>query len=465
MATVVQAKIGTFLREYKQTEISRTRQQQQELDDGLVQAAFSGDLNLVQWYLAKGASCEYWQDAQFEDPNIEEHLFRSSALLVACQRGHIDVVINLYKNIINESIQQRLREGLHNYWAILVETLKNRNLIHGRNTVVDDNGREINVDFDPFLRPYNFLDNIPLLKYLIDCGADVNVKGRGSKTLLMKAATSPHYADALRILLEAGADPDIKYRQYYSALVCAARSKNADAMRTLLEFGASLEYPTTELFVSDFSSNPSARMVNHALVWCVALGHIREAQVLVQWGARPSMIPHYLLYVINIIDFSHLNQSTDCISFLQLAFYRVQPEIVRYFLEINFFSQHDITALSQDEDLLSWQLTAADLEREREAAKSHQTNSSDDNVQERKENGVEHAVPPADPTKYPANETLRLLREFSSQPRSLFSLSIVCVRQTFGTDIFSIKDVAHLESSLHLPRPLIKSILYSNSCI
>ena len=213
---------------------SESRLQQKDLNDGLVQAAFLGNLPLVQWFLSRGSHVEYWQDPTYEDCSMEQHTFKSSALLAACQQGHLEVVISLHKATGKGS-----REALCNYWAILIETLKNRNQIMGKCTAQDDEGHDIDLDVDPFLHPFCFLENLALLRYLIDSGADLNMRGQSGKTPLMKAAGSPRYATALEMLLQAGADPNILSRQHYSALVCASRKRNVTAMKKLLEYGKS----------------------------------------------------------------------------------------------------------------------------------------------------------------------------------------------------------------------------------
>ena len=241
MAAGAQSKLVSL---YQPNTSSQDKWPQQDLDDGLVHAAFLGNLQLVQWFLSRGSQVHYWQDPmcdQYEDCSMEFHTFKSSALLAACQQGHLDIAIFLQKATGSQAKPQNVREGLFNcnYWAILVETLKNRNRILGKNTAQDDDDQDINLDIDPFLQPFCFLENLPLLRYLIDCGADLSVRGQSGKTPLMKAAGSKRYASALEVLLQAGADPNLISRQHHSALVCATRSRNIGAMKKLLEYGKS----------------------------------------------------------------------------------------------------------------------------------------------------------------------------------------------------------------------------------
>ncbi|GFS00040.1 ankyrin repeat protein [Elysia marginata] len=440
---------------------------QQDLDDGLVHAAYLGNLYLVQWFLSRGAHLEYWQDPSYEECSMEQHTFKSSAILAACQQGHLEAIICMHKVALQSKALGGL-EGLSNYWAILIETLKNRNQILGKCSVQDDDGQDIDLDVDPFLQPFCFLENLRLLKYLIDSGADLSVRGQSGKTPLMKAAGSPRYAKALELMLQAGADPNTVSRQHYSALVCAVRKRNITAMRKLLEYGACLEQLSLEVRMTDSGGNDNVLgKVCHALVYSVALGYLPETQLLIQWGARPSMIPRFLLYVVHFLDQSDLTSYTDCISYLHLAFYRCQPELVKYLLEINFLSPQDLCSLGQDKDLFRHLM----VEREEEEETERDLASVDVNMNlsgrpaRRRGSYASNDTGSTDIRRYPARSSLSLFTDFSQNPPSLFTLCIMSIRKAYGTDswVQGRRGVDHIESSLGLPKPLMKCILYANT--
>ncbi|RUS84682.1 hypothetical protein EGW08_007552 [Elysia chlorotica] len=440
------------------------RVQQEELNDALVHASFLGDLFLVRWFLCRGSRVEYWQDPVYEECSMEQHTFRSSALLAACQQGHFQVVICLHK-----ATTKSPREMPCNYWAILVETLKNRNRIMGKCTAQDDDGHDIDLDVDPFLHPFCFLENLALLKYLIDNGADLSVRGQSGKTPLMKASGSPRYSTALEMLLQAGADPNTLSRQHYSALVCAARKRNIVAMKRLLEHGASLEQVPNEIRWSG-TGGTSVRVGGtacHALIYCVAQGYLPEAQLLVQWGARPAMVPRFLLYVLRFLDQSDLNHYTDCISYLHLAFYRCQPEMVQYLLEINFLSPGDLCSLRQDKDLLSHLI----VEQEEEEETERDFASLDLNMNHSGGDVIDGLDPTQEESsdinvrKLPAYTTLSMYRDFCHVPPSLFTMCVMNVRRVYKTDTWlpQGEGVPNFKACLGLPKPLMKNILYAST--
>lgn len=82
------------------------------------------------------------------------------------------------------------------------------------------------------------------LKALIDAGADVNARGEDDVTPLIEAV---HYGDAgtVKVLLDAGADVNAQDNLGANALMMAARgaltvSKNTDAIKFLIQSGANL---------------------------------------------------------------------------------------------------------------------------------------------------------------------------------------------------------------------------------
>ena len=236
----------------------------------------------------------------------------------------------------------------------------------------------------------------------------------------------------------------------------------------LFSLGACLEQLTQEYTLTDADGEVKVLgTACHALVYCVALGYLPETKLLIQWGARPSLIPRFLLYVHNLLDTNDLTSYTDCISYLHLAFYRCQPEIARYLLEINFLSPQDMWALRGDKDLLRHLIAEQEDEAE---AQDDLAGGFDVNMNHRVglvSQGVNTSLNGAstDNTtrQLPALRSLSIFKDFSHQPPSLFSLSIMCVRHTCGTDSWTQhQDTDNSGSSLGLPKPLMKSILYGS---
>jgi ankyrin repeat protein len=92
--------------------------------------------------------------------------------------------------------------------------------------------------------PYEILDaadvgDVPRIRRLLDQGADVDsvTDGRFPWTPLMKAAWRGR-TDAVRLLLERGADPDHEDLDCLRAVTLAASASHWDIVRLLVEHGA-----------------------------------------------------------------------------------------------------------------------------------------------------------------------------------------------------------------------------------
>ncbi|MBW2703234.1 MAG: ankyrin repeat domain-containing protein [Deltaproteobacteria bacterium] len=102
-------------------------------------------------------------------------------------------------------------------------------------------------------------DNIPALDWLLKNGFDVKVRGRDDSTVLHAAVClRPSMPGVVEHLLKAGADkearqnnkgPDFRYDneiRNYTPLLKAANCRDVDAMRVLLDAGADLDARTNE---------------------------------------------------------------------------------------------------------------------------------------------------------------------------------------------------------------------------
>jgi ankyrin repeat protein len=92
--------------------------------------------------------------------------------------------------------------------------------------------------------PYEILEaaevgDVPCIRRLLDEGANVDsvTDGRFPWTPLMKAAWRGR-TDAVRLLLERGADPDHQDLDYFRAITLAADAGHWDIVRLLVEHGA-----------------------------------------------------------------------------------------------------------------------------------------------------------------------------------------------------------------------------------
>lgn len=113
--------------------------------------------------------------------------------------------------------------------------------------------------------------NLEAIRMLLEGGADVDAANRYGVTALSLAVTSGN-AEVVKVLLEAGADPDHALPEGETVLMTAARTGNADVVRILLEHGADLE--AREHYYGET-----------ALIWAVSENHRDVVEVLLDAGA------------------------------------------------------------------------------------------------------------------------------------------------------------------------------------
>jgi uncharacterized protein len=92
-----------------------------------------------------------------------------------------------------------------------------------------------------------FFGHLPVVRLLLESGADANAIGRnpGKYTPLTGAVTAGR-ADVVAELLRCGADAHYRYGAGYTPLHVAAASGNADIVRLLLEAGADADAQTDD---------------------------------------------------------------------------------------------------------------------------------------------------------------------------------------------------------------------------
>ncbi|MES2626166.1 MAG: ankyrin repeat domain-containing protein, partial [Pseudomonadota bacterium] len=113
----------------------------------------------------------------------------------------------------------------------------------------------------------------PMSQLLIDAGADVNVRNRVGAPVILSAAVNGN-ARILEMLLQAGADPDMQVSATGDTpLMLAARTGIVDAVDVLLSHGADVNAKE-----SWGSTTP--------LMWAVAENHSDVARLLLEHGAN-----------------------------------------------------------------------------------------------------------------------------------------------------------------------------------
>ena len=101
-----------------------------------------------------------------------------------------------------------------------------------------DINSSINSDGDTALIISTYLGKKDLLKYFIDKKANVNIRNSNGNTALFEAVFNPELTN---ILLEAGADPNIKNNQLLSPLAFAVSINRESVIKPLVEKGAHID--------------------------------------------------------------------------------------------------------------------------------------------------------------------------------------------------------------------------------
>ena len=116
--------------------------------------------------------------------------------------------------------------------------------------------------------------NFEAVKKMLEYGADPNMRNNYGATPLSWAAEKGH-TEMVKVLLEAGADPNMKNGNGSTPLGWAVYCGHTDSVKVLLEYGA----------------DPNIRDAtgNTPLVWATHYGRTDSVKVLLEYGADPNM--------------------------------------------------------------------------------------------------------------------------------------------------------------------------------
>lgn len=152
------------------------------------------------------------------------------------------------------------------------ETALYKAIVKAQEEVVDlllESGADVNLGnkdgASPLMRAASRNDG-PLVERLIALGADVNAQDDiGSTTLLKVSAMNKPQTEVVRILIEHGADPNIRMNHGWSPLMFAAGNGHREIAAMLLAAGADTEI---------VSENDNTT----AIMWASKAGHIEIVQ-------------------------------------------------------------------------------------------------------------------------------------------------------------------------------------------
>ncbi len=191
------------------------------LTDRLFYAAIKGDVPQVRHLLDKGVNVD-----------VKVSIDNSTASIMAAEKGHNEVVtLLLEKGADINTINVFGGTALHG-------------ALSGRDPV--------------------------LAQLLIERGADVTTKHRGTNCTVLMAAAGGGYADVVSSMLEKGVDVNVEDRQGYTALTYAAGEGHTEIVKLLVRAGS--------------RSNVN-KSFGRALAVAVGRGHTEIAGLLIEEGA------------------------------------------------------------------------------------------------------------------------------------------------------------------------------------
>jgi ankyrin repeat protein len=129
---------------------------------------------------------------------------------------------------------------------------------------------------------------------------EIDVADHCAWTPLMKAALNGQ-TEAVRLLLEAGANPDHEDKGAYTAIMLAASNNHASTVKLLIEQGASINQ----------IENTAGWT---ALIWSAKQGHMQTVQILLENGADPSIRD---MQGNNALDWASLNGHAEVVALLK----------------------------------------------------------------------------------------------------------------------------------------------------
>ena len=210
------------------------------------------------------------------NPNLQNHPYEETALMQAIDKPNLlrlllkfganpNLINNYGENALAQAYQQAKTEKdakhLHKYRQT-IEILKPITNMNER----DKEGRTALQK--AYFKPDKMLN-------LIELGCDVNIHNKEGRTPLM-SATYPVQIASLKLLLEHGADPNLRGSQNKTALMI--QFSNPEAVELLIEHGAQV--------------NLQDKFGNTALSLAVGFNKIESVTVLLKHGANPNLANH-----------------------------------------------------------------------------------------------------------------------------------------------------------------------------
>ena len=107
------------------------------------------------------------------------------------------------------------------------------------------------------------VDNLEVLKYLVERGADVDAGDKGGCTALFYTVSSENSVNAIRYLVSKDANITHRSKLGYTAIHFAALHGNLEAVKELLALGASPEFVKVDSLKPDYVPPPLLLAASH----------------------------------------------------------------------------------------------------------------------------------------------------------------------------------------------------------
>ena len=227
--------------------------------------------------LAFYAAQHWFRHTKYEDAAVRaqgamERLFDSSKSYLAAWLWIHDVVSPEFRPSINSLTDQPPRpKESPLYYALFCGHIGLCKYLIARH------GEDVNAKYGTYVSLLHAVlakENLDAISLVLDLGADVNMKNEHKRTAPLCEAYHGHgrRLEVMRLLLEHGATPDVWYDDHDLLLHKALYMGEAEVIRLLLQHNADVNAPIHS---------------NHTpLHWASSIGRMNIAQILVEYGAN-----------------------------------------------------------------------------------------------------------------------------------------------------------------------------------
>ncbi len=190
------------------------------------------DLDWLKALLSRG-DVKVLRTIMSEMPNIRRRVIEGGGLSLACLSGNVEKI----KLLLDQGANPNEDNGLPLLRCVLSRSVQGEKLLLDKGAKPDEPASE------PPLCMAGFFAHLELVKLLLDCGADPNIKKQdGGVTPLIESVScvASKYDDVTKELLKRHADVNLPNTAGVTPLMLASRFGRIEAVRELLKSGADI---------------------------------------------------------------------------------------------------------------------------------------------------------------------------------------------------------------------------------